>query len=88
MKDSQHRHSSANAVGTPTVTSTASAVGSAIRIPRLMLGTLHPGWMLKTLVFMKTHSRLGIQHAFISDNSPKGNADTERATCTLEEGLD
>jgi transposase InsO family protein len=38
-----------------------------------------------SLVFMKVCSALGIQQAFTSSETPKGNADTERFIRTLKE---
>jgi putative transposase len=38
-----------------------------------------------SLALMKACSTLGIHHAFPSDNTPKGNADTERVIRTLKE---
>ncbi|MBK8869620.1 MAG: transposase family protein [Elusimicrobia bacterium] len=37
--------------------------------------------------FMEVCSELGVHQAFISDNNPKGNADTERADRTIKEEL-
>ncbi len=40
-----------------------------------------------SVAFMKTCATLGITQAFTSDNTPKGNADTERLMRTLKEEL-
>ena len=60
---------------------------AGVREPGLALMRDH-GWQPTAVAFMRACRTLGMPQAFTSDNTPTGNADTERVVRTLTaEGL-